>query len=293
MRFRSSAAAVLALLLFSPATLAQSKMAVAPAAKHFTLGAMDVWALHDNANAVPNDNSVFAVGLKPSDVAAVLRSAGAPADKIPLEVNDLLIREPHRLVLIDTGYHGVILKSLALAGFAPADVTDVLLTHTHPDHIGGLVAGGHSVFSRAAIRMSAKEWAYMQRRPDARAVVAAIAPQVRTFEPGTAVLPGITPVALYGHTPGHVGYRIVSDGHTLFDIGDMAHSSVVSLAKPAWRNGFDGDQRAAATLRQQEFSRLAATHGLIFAGHFPFPDIGTVEKSGNGFRFQPVTGDKL
>jgi glyoxylase-like metal-dependent hydrolase (beta-lactamase superfamily II) len=131
----------------------------------------------------------------------------------------------------------------------------------------------------------------MRGQAETRRLVSVVAPQVRTFEPnGRPVVPGITPVALYGHTPGHVGYEIVSRGYRLEDIGDTAHSSVVSLARPDWTGGVDVDPRAAAVTRRHELEHLAIAHELVFAPHFPFPGVGRIVAKGDGFAWKPVTG---
>ena len=141
----------------------------------------------------------------------MLRAAGAPTDRITLSVNALLVRMGHRVVLIDTGLgpkaHGALLESLHDAGVKPTAVTDVLITHSHGDHVGGLVdAEGHLAFPKATIRMSSPEWEFMQSKgsPD---VAKVISKKVHPFEPGAEVLPGIKSVPLKGHTPGHTGYR--------------------------------------------------------------------------------------
>ena len=108
------------------------------------------------------------------------------------------------------------------------------------------------------------------------------------FEPGSAVLPGVTTIALYGHTPGHTGYEIASQGKTLTDIGDIAHSSIVSLAKPEWTIAWDTDKAEGVKTRRKELAALAASHALMFAPHFPFPGVGRIEKAGDGYKFQPV-----
>ena len=290
---RFAAAALLALSLIGGTldACAQEPVAIAAAAKSFKLGALDISVLRDGALNIPNDGSIFGLNAKPADVAAVLRAAGAPTDKIRLDIDALLIRMPKHVVLVDTGYgpgHGHLLASLAAAGATPADVTDIFITHAHPDHVGGLVdAQGKPAFPAATIRLSAKEWAHMQSEAGTGKEAAAIAAQVVTFEPGKPVLPGITPIALYGHTPGHVGYRIESQGHALIDIGDIAHSSIVSLARPGWTILWDGDKAEGVKTRTRELGRLATSHELMFAPHFPFPGVGHIEKAGHGFRFEP------
>jgi glyoxylase-like metal-dependent hydrolase (beta-lactamase superfamily II) len=291
MSLRLSIAPALAAVWLSygaPPAVAQEPVPTRPAAQAFKLGALELVVLRDGALAVPNNGSVFGRNASPAAVAKVLDEASALTDNIRLDIDGLLIRMPGHVVLIDTGFgpagHGVLRESLARARVSADDITDVLITHSHTDHVGGLVdADGRSVFPKATIRMSANEWAFMQRQTDTGLLAAAIRPQVETFEPGRPIVPGITPLALYGHTPGHVVYEIASQGQKLRDIGDTAHSSIISLAKPDWTIQFDTDKAAGARQRRHELQRLAATHELIFAPHFPFPGMGRIEQTGDGF----------
>lgn len=265
---------------------------VSPQAKTFDLGALKVSVLRDGALAFPNDGTIFGVNAGPAAVAKVLRDAGAASNEIRLDISVLLVRMPGRLVLLDSGYgaagHSVLPRSLALVGVSPDEVTDILITHAHPDHVGGLIdAQGRSAFPKATVRMSADEWVFMQRQADVRTEVPVIRAQVLTFEPGRPVLPGITALALPGHTPGHVGYEIVSQGQKLIDVGDIVHSAIISVAKPDWTLAWDSDQAEAVRTRRGELQRLEAAHELMFAPHFPFPGIGRIEPSGTGFKFLP------
>ena len=262
------------------------------AAESFKVGRVQVTALQDAGFTLANDGKVFGLNATPEEVGKVLAAAGAPTDKISLSVDALMVRTGGRVVLIDTGLgpgaHGALPESLAKAGVTPEDVTDVLITHAHGDHIGGLVgADGKPAFPKAKVRMSANEWAWLQTQPRSKPVVEAISAQVQAFEPGEEILPGITPVALYGHTPGHVGYVIASNGQRLEDIGDTAHSSIVSTAKPEWTVQFDTEKAQGAATRRRELARLAAAHERIFAPHFPFPGVGRLEAKGDGFVFRP------
>lgn len=277
-------------------SLASSSLAapvpVAPAASSFTVGSFKLFALRDMCNVLPNDTKVFGIGKTPQAVAQVLRAAGAPTDRITLGVDALLVEEPGHVVLIDTGLGpkvgGVLMQSLARAGVKPADVTDVLITHSHADHVGGLVtADGRSAFPHAVIRMSRTEWRWMQDNKGAAPIVAAIGAQVKPFTPGTELLPGIMPVALPGHTPGHVGYRISSGGSQLMDIGDTAHSAIVSLAKPGWPIGYDNDKQQGIATRERVLRRLSQSHERIFAPHFPYPGVGHIVARGSGYAFVP------
>lgn len=291
MKLKSAMMVVFGLLAVGTARAADGLGAVTPEAQTFRLGQLKLVALHDGRFIVPNNAQTFGVDAGPAAVATILAKAGAPTDKITVSINALVVITPRHVALLDTGLGlkagGVLQASLAQAGIAANSVTDVLITHTHGDHIGGLVnAAGGSAFPKAVIRMSAKEWAWAKSQ-DA-ALVKVIAPQVKTFEPGTSVLPAITAIGIDGHTPGHVGYEISSGGAKLLDIGDTAHSSIISLAKPDWTMGFDGNAALSKASRRATLTRLAKSRELVFAPHFPFPGVGRVEKDGEGFTWKPA-----
>lgn len=281
--------------------------AAPPEARSLRLGSFKVIALHDGDVVRANEGKTFGLDVGAEAVDDVLRAARAPAGEIAMSHSALMVIAGKRVVLIDTGegplVGGALIPSLALAGIKPDQVTDVLITHSHPDHVGGLIGrDGRAAFPNAIIRMSAKEWAFMQGggRPkteivDARSilleaapVVAGIRQQVKTFNPGAIVLPGIRSVAIEGHSPGHVGYEITSAGHRIFDVGDVVHSSIVNLAKPDWADGYDQDPRIGAASRRAVLERLSKSGELIFSPHFPFPGLGRIKRSGDGFSWAPV-----
>ena len=263
--------------------------AVTPAAHSFNIGKLKLTALHDAQFVFPNDGKTFGVDSTPAAVGEVLRSANAPTDRITLSVNSLLVRTGRRVLLIDTGIGAkALIASLGEAGVSPKAVTDVLITHSHGDHIGGLLdENGHLAFPKATIRMSSAEWAWMQKNGPAE-VVKATSAHVRTFEPGAQIAPGVTSVALGGHTPGHCGYEISSGDSHLLDIGDVAHSSIVSLEKPEWTVQFDNDSALAKTTRRAILTRLAKDQELVYAPHFPYPGVGHIVADGSGFAWKAV-----
>ncbi|GHH20287.1 hydrolase [Sphingomonas glacialis] len=291
MPVKSIFAAALALLGASSALA--GPVPIGPAATAFKVGSIRVVALRDMINAVPNDASVFGPQVGVPAVSAVLRQAGAPTDTLPLGVDALLVELPGHTVLIDTGLGpkvgGALPRSFAAAGVDPAKVTDVLITHSHGDHVGGLLtADGGLAFPNATIRMAAAEWAFLKSKPDNAALAAAITPKVQTFTPGAAVVPGIRAIPLPGHTPGHSGYEIVSGKERLLDIGDSAHSAIVSLAKPEWVIAYDTDAKQGVIRREATLAQLAASHERVFSPHFPFPGVGQIVKRGTGYVWQPA-----
>jgi glyoxylase-like metal-dependent hydrolase (beta-lactamase superfamily II) len=258
-----------------------------PDAKAFKLGKLDIVALHDAQFVQPNDGKIFGLDHNPSEVADLLKAAGAPTDTVTLSVDALLIKSDRHLILIDTGVGGALQGSLAKAGYKPDAVDEILITHSHPDHVGGLVLNGKLAFPNATIRMSEAEWSYAKANEKLADIVKVIANRVKTFKPGGEVAPGITSVALSGHTPGHVGYQIRSGKERLFDLGDTAHSSIISLAKPDWAISFDGDKPEGEQNRVKTLGSVAKSHERIFAPHFPFPGVGYIEAEGDHFKWAP------
>jgi hypothetical protein len=201
----------------APAIVAESTPAPAPAPKPqnvfaFKIGELDAMALRDGGMEVPNDNKVFAVGRTPEEVAAVLAASGQPTDKLALTIQPLLVKAKDRMLLFDTGAgtlfgpgSGHLAGSLAEAGIDAASVTDIFITHSHGDHVGGLVnAEGALNFPNAAIHMSKPEWQHILDNNQYEAMNKVIGPKVVGFAPDAELVPGtVKAIEIEGHTPGH------------------------------------------------------------------------------------------
>jgi glyoxylase-like metal-dependent hydrolase (beta-lactamase superfamily II) len=269
----------------APATAAQENV------KGFSIGALSALALLDGSIEPPNDNKVFGVGRTPEEVAAVLSANGLPTDKLTLTIHPLLVKTADRVLLFDTGAGGnfgpgagKLSASLAEAGVDPQSVTDIFISHSHGDHVGGLVnAEGKLAFPNATIHISRPEWSYMSGLDQYKPVVPAIKTKVDAFAPNAELIPGIVKaVEIKGHTPGHSGYRIMSGADTLLYVGDSMHHYVVSVQKPEWTIAFDGDNATATASRVALISNLATSGERVYAVHFPFPGIGKMVKQGDG-----------
>ncbi len=284
----------------TPAATAPSSKA--DGVKGFAVGELSAMALHDGGLDFPNDGKTFGVGHAPAEVAALLAAAGAPTDKLSLSIQPLLVKTVDRVLLFDTGAGtnmgangGGLPAAMATAGVDPQSITDVFISHAHGDHVGGLLnAQGALAFPNAAIHISAPEWAFLKgmnaqsaagvaiaRHPQ---LVAAMEPKVAAFAPGADIVPGVVKaVEIKGHTPGHSGYLITSGQGSLLFVGDAVHHFVVSVQKPDWTVAFDTDAPTAAASRSALLAQSAASGQRIFAGHFPFPGLGRIERRGDGF----------
>ncbi|MCU6497388.1 MBL fold metallo-hydrolase [Rugamonas sp. A1-17] len=226
----------------------------------------------------------------------------------PLEtsVTGYLVNTGTKLVLIDTGAGnlfgptlGKLLANLKASGYQPEQVDEVLITHMHPDHVGGLAANGQAAFPNATVRADrhdADYWlsqANMDKAPaDSKGffqgAMASVGPyaasqHLKPFDGTTEITPGIRAVASYGHTPGHISYLVESKGKKLLLVGDLIHAGAVQFDHPEVTIGFDSDPKAAASARQQAFTAAAKDGTLIGAAHLPFPGLGHLRSNGKAY----------
>ena len=281
----------------APGESAAPAAPVSPDVSAVRIGTLEATALRDGTLNVPAGNAEMSPWTNTAEVSALLTAAGVTDGTIHLSIQPLLVRDGERVVLIDAGAggqmgtEGKLVASLRAAGVEPSQVTDVLISHAHGDHVGGLAgADGRLTFPNAVIRMSAPEWSFAQAgaaEAGAGALLAAITPKVEPFAPGAQVTPSIRAVPLAGHTPGHSGYEIVSGEDRLLYIGDAMHSSIISVERPEWRNGWDSDNAAAVATRQGLLERGASGTQRIYGVHFPFPGVGRFQRRDDGFVWVP------
>jgi glyoxylase-like metal-dependent hydrolase (beta-lactamase superfamily II) len=215
-----------------------------------------------------------------------------PGGTVDSEANMFVIKTKEGIIVIDSGFGAGILEGLRILGIAPENVTAVVLTHTHGDHIGGLLKNGTAVFPAATLYLSEKELAFWKTAKADDFIKAYKA--VSVFEPaeiGTAgkhLFAEITPYAAYGHTPGHTVYLIESEGQKLLIIGDLINVGEVQFPRPDSATAYDSDGAQAASSRKRVLD-YAAQNGIVLSGmHLVFPATGTVSRSDSGFVFEPV-----
>ena len=317
MRFRPLTLTLLsaALVAGTAALPAMPAHAAAPMAKaqapgfyRFKLGAFEVTALSDGTDDLPMDQLL--THTTPDKVQAVL---AAHFLKSPVEtsVNAYLINTGTRLVLIDTGAGsffgptvGKLQESLKAAGYRPDQIDDVVITHMHPDHVGGLLDGKLAAFPKAVVHINKADtdfWlsaANQAKAPDSAKVffqdaAAAVAPYLKahrlaTFEGSPELVPGIRAVPIAGHTAGHTGYLIESEGQTMLMWGDVVHLAAMQFAESSVTIAYDADADEAATDRTAVFNEAAQKGYLVASSHISFPGLGHVRAKDGAFEWVPV-----
>lgn len=261
----------------------------------FNIGQIEAAVIHDGSLSAPNDGKTVWSDPGPDQIGRVLAAAGLPTDKVSLDIDVLLVRTGNRIILVDSGYGGAspsagrLQANLAKAGVTPDQVTDVVISHGHGDHVGGLTtASGGAAFPKARVHMTADEWNSVRAKPENAVLVQAIGARVAPFSPGARIAPGVTAVEVRGHTPGHTAVQIESQGQRLLAIGDSAHHYVVSLRQPEYTITFDRDAPTAEASRRALLQRVADQRLKIFAPHFPYPGLGYVRREGDGFAWTPA-----
>jgi len=277
----------------------------APGFYRFMVGNIEVICVNDGIL----DSDINAVVGITAEQARVLFDESFFPQQIRCTTNNYIIRSQGHTILVDTGAgpfiyksSGKLLENLAAAGITPADIDTILFTHIHPDHISGLMdAGWNKVFPHSVIKMHTAEFDFwLSADPPSRKidhvkheadhVIRFLTPymaQIELFEEGE-VMPGVTAVALHGHTPGHTGYKIQSQGQELLIWGDIVHWPAVQFALPDASMTYDVDPVEARATRWAILND-ASSSGLLVAGmHTYFPGLTRVRREGVGFAMVAV-----
>lgn len=303
----------------SPDTTTQARTSgreeLVPSRYAVRVGDIDVLVVSDGVLPLPTQ--MLGHNAEPAARAAWLHDMFLPPDAFDWALNAVVVRSGGQTILIDAGLGsdpdlhlpraGQLIRRLEAAGIDLASVTDVVLTHMHMDHVGGLIVDGVKERLRPGLRIHVaaaeiKFWEapdfsetnMPQGFPDAlRAAAKQFAKlyrsNLRPFEEECEVAPGVVARRTGGHTPGHSVVRLASRGEALTFAGDAVFA--VGFEQPDWHNGFEHDPEEAARVRVRLLRELAETGEMLVATHLPFPSVGRVARDGDAFRWVPVFWD--
>jgi glyoxylase-like metal-dependent hydrolase (beta-lactamase superfamily II) len=279
------------------------------------IGEIDVLIISDGVLPLPTQ--MLGHNADPVVRAAWMKDRFLPPDAFDWSLNQVLVRSGEQTILIDAGLGmdpnlnlpraGQLLKRLDGAGIDLGSVTDIVLTHMHMDHVGGLIVAGVQERLRPDLRIhvSAAEVKFWESpdfthaampdgfpdalRSAAKRFATMYHSNLRLFDEEKEVAPGVIAQRTGGHTPGHCVVRIASGSDRLTFAGDAIFA--VGFDHPDWFNGFEHDPEEAARVRIRLLKELAETGELLVATHVPFPSVGHVAVDGGAFRFVPTFWD--
>ena len=271
----------------------------------FDIGNTRCVAINDG-DYVGNADMLFA-NAPEEELLPALSKYGLNRDHLPSTWTCLLVKTASNLALVDTGvgaggeYGGQLLPMLRARGYQPEDIDTVILTHAHPDHIGGCVDSvGNATFSEATYYMWRDEWEFwtdeesLKRVPDwaaefARQKLPAIAHQLETINDEIEIVPGIRALPAPGHTIGHMAVEIASNGEFLLNIADTALHPL-QVEYPEWYARLDQFPDQTEISRRAIYARAAARNALVLGFHFhPFPSLGRITGLESNWKWQPLT----
>lgn len=275
------------------------------------IGDIDVLVVSDGVLTLPG--AMLGHNADPTVRAAWLNEMFLPPDMLDWALNVVVLRSGDRTILVDAGLGadpdlhlpraGKLIQRLEEAGIDLLSVTDVVLTHMHMDHIGGLLVDGVRERLRDDLRVhvaaeEVKFWAAPDfsrvsmppgfpdaLRSAAKRFLNEFQSQLRPFEETYEVAPGVVVTRTGGHTPGHSVVRLASGGDRLTFAGDAVFT--VGFEHPDWYNGFEHDPEEAARVRVRLLRELAENREALIATHLPFPSVCHVAVAGNAFRCVP------
>jgi len=290
-------------------------MGSTPSRYALKVGAIDVLVISDGV--LPITAVTMATNAEPADLSAWLKDMYLPPEVLDWPLNVAVVRSGGRTILIDAGLGadpnlhlpqaGRLVQRLEAAGIDLASVTDVVLTHMHMDHIGGLLVDGvkDRLSPDLRIHVAAAELKFWEApdfsrvsmpegfpdalRRAAKRFVNDYRSNLRPFDEEHEVAPGVVVRRTGGHTPGHSVVRLASGGDRLTFAGDAVFQ--VGFEQPEWHNGFEHDPEEAARVRVNLLRELATTREPLVATHLSFPSVCHVAVDGNAFRCVPAVWD--
>lgn len=276
------------------------------------IGTIEAIVISDGHLLVNPVQAEFAQYIDSTEVAKLLEKHFASTSQIDLGMNILLLKNKDKLILIDVGAgsvfnseNGRLVENLQYAGISVDEITDIVLTHAHPDHIGGLTdQKGNLTFPNAKVYLAQEEYNFwMHPKPDfskstmtdrkhiqmlvdvAKANIKAVKNNLYLFHKEETLLGCLQMLPAPGHTPGHTIIRIFSEDKELYHIADVVHSEIISFEYPEWIYNSDTNYQESIETRKKILARLAKNEALFFAYHLPWPGLGYVKTQSNGYKW--------
>ena len=282
-------------------------------AGHYRFSIGDITATVLSDGIIEGPPRVYASDAPETELREALRQAFLPTDHMTLNLNTLLIETGGRKILIEAGAGatmgpngGRVIDNLAAIGLSPEDIDVIVISHTHPDHVGNLRnAEGGKTFPRASVFVPKADFdffmraepdlSYMPVPPEFRQRFAAnikaslepVAKDLELYQAGAEIVPGLTTIVASGHTPGMATFLVHSGTERLLLTADLAYHPVVNIDRP-WLPGPDRDKETALSSRRRIFDMAAADRIPVLGFHFPFPGLGRMLKTDGGYAWIPA-----
>jgi glyoxylase-like metal-dependent hydrolase (beta-lactamase superfamily II) len=281
----------------------------------FKFGGFEITNIMDSKSIRAGLYPHFGTETPAQEARELCRANGIDADRYEHPFIPTVVNTGKQLILFDTGNgalrreyeplrdrlpDGHLVERLGQAGYRAEDIDLVVITHGHPDHIGGLTVGGRPVFPKARYVFGATEFDFWRRGDNIREarvfnrrlfveIALPLADRSSFVKPGDELAPGIHAVDAAGHSPGLMAYHVESEGRRLLIWADTCIHYVMSVQRPEWHVEVDDDKDRAVATRKRILD-MAETDRLFVAGfHMPFPGLGIVEKAAAGYRWVPVS----
>jgi glyoxylase-like metal-dependent hydrolase (beta-lactamase superfamily II) len=243
-----------------------------------------------------------------ADVEALAAQYQLPFPRLEHSFVTTIIQTPDKLIAFDPGFGenspmpsaGFFNQSLSAAGYSLSEFDLVVISHSHPDHIGNLMTNGEATFPNAEIVYGRTEFEFWNRGENIsemrkptlnlfRKVALPLADRIRFVEPDECIVPGLTAINAFGHSAGHLAFHFESENQQLMMLNDAVAHYVASFARPDWEFSMDDDPTAAALTRRRLLDSACADNIPVIGFHLPFPSVGYVEKSNKTFVFRPAS----
>jgi glyoxylase-like metal-dependent hydrolase (beta-lactamase superfamily II) len=282
----------------------------APGFYRYKVGTYEITVCTDGSRTFPLPDN-FVLNAKKEEVNKALAEAFMEPDKMTIPYNPIVVNTGSKLIVIDTGVGeanferskgvvGQFHNNMKLAGIDRNAVDTVIITHFHGDHIFGLLGTDNKLaFPNAEVLVPAPEWKFFMDDAEmakntsermkevfggVRRVFDALGRKVTQYEAGKEIAPGITSVATYGHTPGHMSHIVASGSSKVYVQADVTNNPLLFARHPGWHAFFDQIPDMAEATRRKVYDMLVAEKMPVQGFHYPFPSLAHVEKTSTGYR---------